>query len=310
MWGKIVPESIEKELLEKLGSKPIYEKYDSKGASLVFQTVKNPPTMQETQVQSLGWEDPLEKRIATPTPCSCLENSGDRGAWRATVQGVAKSWTNWVTNTFSFFTRLKGLQKNEVKCWWGDFACVNMCLAQGMQVSHGDAGSRTESSVLLYRFLNLAHWVAGISQGSLGPWHIVIASSVQRWCSTMAVPHRCLPETGNFQKEIPSSWRKEVIKAHNGASMQKWRAKHMQKWRAGDGVRWHVARTSAGLAIGWGQGRLGCGCTRLLVAGTECLPFSLLSSAKSHHLTYTFLRVNRKTNLYSKALLRHEDLGN
>ena len=83
---------------------------------------------------------------------------------------------------------------------------------------------RTESSVLLYRFLNLAHWVAGISQGSLGPWHIVIASSVQRWCGTMAVPHRCLPETGNFQKEIPSSWRKEVIKAHNGASMQKWRA--------------------------------------------------------------------------------------
>ena len=26
--------------------------------SLVAQTVKNPPTMQETQVQSLGWEDP------------------------------------------------------------------------------------------------------------------------------------------------------------------------------------------------------------------------------------------------------------
>ena len=95
MWGKIVPESIEKELLEKLGSKPIYEKYDSKGASLVSQTVKNPPTMQETQVQSLGWEDPLEKRTG-PTHSSVLawmENSLDRGAWQATVQGVAKSWT-------------------------------------------------------------------------------------------------------------------------------------------------------------------------------------------------------------------------
>ena len=64
------------------------------GCKLVAQTVKNLLAMQETQVQSLGWEDPLEKRIATPTPCSCLENSGDRGAWRATVQGVAKSWTN------------------------------------------------------------------------------------------------------------------------------------------------------------------------------------------------------------------------
>ena len=27
--------------------------------------VKNPPTMQETAVQSLGWEDPLEKEMAT-----------------------------------------------------------------------------------------------------------------------------------------------------------------------------------------------------------------------------------------------------
>ena len=28
-------------------------------------TVKNPPAMQETQVQSLGWEDPLEKEMPT-----------------------------------------------------------------------------------------------------------------------------------------------------------------------------------------------------------------------------------------------------
>ena len=34
-------------------------------ASLVAQTVKNPPATQETQVQSLGWEDPLEKDMAT-----------------------------------------------------------------------------------------------------------------------------------------------------------------------------------------------------------------------------------------------------
>ena len=34
-------------------------------ASLVVQTVKNLPEMQETQVQSLGWEDPLEKGMAT-----------------------------------------------------------------------------------------------------------------------------------------------------------------------------------------------------------------------------------------------------
>ena len=35
------------------------------GACLVAQTVKNLPAMQETGVQSLGWEDLLEKRMAT-----------------------------------------------------------------------------------------------------------------------------------------------------------------------------------------------------------------------------------------------------
>ena len=34
-------------------------------ASLVAQLVKNPPTMWETWVQSLGWENPLEKGKAT-----------------------------------------------------------------------------------------------------------------------------------------------------------------------------------------------------------------------------------------------------
>ena len=34
-------------------------------SSLVAQMVKRLPTMRETQVQSLGWEDPLEKEMAT-----------------------------------------------------------------------------------------------------------------------------------------------------------------------------------------------------------------------------------------------------
>ena len=34
-------------------------------ASLVAQLVKNPPAMQETPVQFLGWEDPLEKEYAS-----------------------------------------------------------------------------------------------------------------------------------------------------------------------------------------------------------------------------------------------------
>ena len=59
-------------------------------ASLVAQLVKNPPAMQETWDRSLGWEDPLEeghsRTLAWRIPM-------DRGAWCATVHGVAKSRT-------------------------------------------------------------------------------------------------------------------------------------------------------------------------------------------------------------------------
>ena len=40
-------------------------KLEEHWASLVAQSIKNLPAMQETQVQSLGWEDPLEKGMAT-----------------------------------------------------------------------------------------------------------------------------------------------------------------------------------------------------------------------------------------------------
>ena len=113
-------------------------------ASLIASLVKNPPAMQETPVQFLGQEDPLEKdRLPTPVilgfPCgsagkesahnagelgfipelgrspgegegyllqySCMDNSMDRGAWKAIVQGVAKSQT-WLSDSITF---VKGL---------------------------------------------------------------------------------------------------------------------------------------------------------------------------------------------------------
>ena len=45
------------------------------------QTVKKLAAMRETQVQSLGGEDPLEKEMATHSSYSCLENPMDREAW-------------------------------------------------------------------------------------------------------------------------------------------------------------------------------------------------------------------------------------
>ena len=48
---------------------------------------------QETGVQSLGWEDPLEKEMATRSSILAWKNPMDRGAWQAKVCGAAKSWT-------------------------------------------------------------------------------------------------------------------------------------------------------------------------------------------------------------------------
>ena len=62
-------------------------------ASLVAQMVKNPPAMKETWVRPLGWEDPLEEGMATHSSTVAWRISMDRGAWEATVQGVARSQT-------------------------------------------------------------------------------------------------------------------------------------------------------------------------------------------------------------------------
>ena len=62
-------------------------------ASLVAQMVKNPPAMWETWVQSLGWEDPLEKEMATHSSVLAWRILIDRGAWWATINGVKRSQT-------------------------------------------------------------------------------------------------------------------------------------------------------------------------------------------------------------------------
>ena len=62
-------------------------------ASLVAQSVKNLPAVQETRVRSLSWEDPLEKGMATHSSILAWRIPMDRGAWQATVNGVTKSQT-------------------------------------------------------------------------------------------------------------------------------------------------------------------------------------------------------------------------
>ena len=71
------------------------------------------------QVPSLGREDPLEEGIASHSSILAWRIPMDRGAWRATVHRVAKSWT-----------RLKGLSTHER---------MRMKVSRGSSPRHKDA---------------------------------------------------------------------------------------------------------------------------------------------------------------------------
>ena len=77
--------------------------------SLVAQMVKNLPTVQE--VRSLGWEDLLEKGMATHSSILAwrtpwIEESG--GLW---FRGSQRIGHNWATNTVNFLCKIKRLNQ-------------------------------------------------------------------------------------------------------------------------------------------------------------------------------------------------------
>ena len=71
----------------------IKRQYTMSQASLVAQTVNNPPALQEIRVRSLGWEDPLEEGMAIHSRILAWRIPLDRGSWQATAHEVAKSQT-------------------------------------------------------------------------------------------------------------------------------------------------------------------------------------------------------------------------
>ena len=98
--------------------------------NFIVQTVKDLSTMQETGVQSLGWEDPLEKGMATHSSILAWKNPMDREAWRATI------WNNFRLN------KKVAKQCKEVLCPLHP-ACPNVNV---FYPSHNDYNQETEIS--------------------------------------------------------------------------------------------------------------------------------------------------------------------
>ena len=76
-------------------------RFFSTGASLVAQKVKHLPAVQETRVWSLGWEDPLEKEMATRSSTFAWKIPWTEEPGRLQSMGSAKSRT-WLSE-FTFF---------------------------------------------------------------------------------------------------------------------------------------------------------------------------------------------------------------
>ena len=72
--------------------------------TLVAQMVKNPPAMQETWVQSLGWEDPLKKGMATHSSILAWRIPWTEEPGRLQSMGLQRVGHNGATNTFTTFT--------------------------------------------------------------------------------------------------------------------------------------------------------------------------------------------------------------
>ena len=74
-------------------------------ASLVAQSLKNLPAVQETQVRSLGWEDPLEKEMATHSSILAWKISWTEEPGRLQSMGLQRiehDWSN-LAHTVNFF---------------------------------------------------------------------------------------------------------------------------------------------------------------------------------------------------------------
>ena len=68
-------------------------------ASLAAQTIKNLPAMLETPVRSMGWEDPLEKRMATYSSILAWRIPWTEEPCRLQSTGLQRTGHNWVTHT-------------------------------------------------------------------------------------------------------------------------------------------------------------------------------------------------------------------
>ena len=123
------------------------------GASPVTQMVKHLPTMRETWVQSLGWEDPLEKEMATHSSIHAWKIPWAKDPGGLPSIGSAKSWTR-----LSDFTSLQVITEHQAEL-------LGLCSSFPLTIyfAHG----RVYMSMLLSQFFSFLPQVSLSSSPSI-----------------------------------------------------------------------------------------------------------------------------------------------
>ena len=100
-------------------------------ASLVAQTIKNLPAMQETQIWSLGCEDPLEKGMVPHSNILAWRIAWTEEPGRLKSTGSQRVGHNWANNTFTSCTEVPELQSRRGSATVTSDSCLPTCWASG-----------------------------------------------------------------------------------------------------------------------------------------------------------------------------------
>ena len=126
-----------------------------KWASLVAQMVKHPPTMRETRVQSLGWEDLLEKEMATHSSILAWKIPWKEEPGRLQSMGSQRVGHDWATSLslillYTYITICKIDSQWEFAVWLRKLKqglCINL---EGWDGEGDGRGSRGRGYIYIY----------------------------------------------------------------------------------------------------------------------------------------------------------------
>ena len=121
------------------------QSFPASWTSLVAQMVKRQPTMRKTQVQSLGWEDPLEKVMPTRPSTLAWKIPGTQECGRLQFMGSQRAGQDWETSlSFSSLSQHQGL-----------FQWVALCIRWPKYWSFGISPSNNDLGLIYFRIDSL-----------------------------------------------------------------------------------------------------------------------------------------------------------